>query len=1140
MKKKPLLLLIMRISVLQFSLILSLMGTALAFDGKSQNLLNKKITLNQSNVRLDSMLSVIEHLSNINIVYKAGLARTEQRASIQVRDIELSEVLKQVLSPYGLIYEMSDNYLVIRKGGEETSALVQDLTVKGTVKDKNGEPMPGVSVKVKGTVLGAMTNQEGQFTIRVPQKESILVFSYIGYISQEIKADQSSLNVVMAEQLSKLNEVVVVGYGSQVKKKLSTSISSIKGADIGEMPVATLGDALAGKAAGVDVSSAFGGTPGESPNIVIRGLGSLGSDNSPLYVVDGYPLESSENFARINPADIESIDILKDAASASIYGSRASNGVVIVTTKRGVSGQTRFNLSAYTGFQQLAHKIELMNADQYREFAPLLAKERSVNNNSNILQSDQLGSSDWQDAIFRNAMMSQFNLSASGGNEKARFNISANYLNQQGIEIRSGFKSYGLRFNLDANLSAKLKIGISLAPNYSQQDRDPLGGNFDKTNDNAYGSANPPNSPIYAALVMPPVIPVMLADGRYGQANFLTGNDLFTTNLLNPVAVLNSIKNYNPNFTGVSNGYLEWSILKDLKFKVNAGATLASNRREVYVSSITPTAAFPLASAQNPNPNGIYAADMNGRSIGWLIENTLTYTKSIKKHNFTVFALQSGQKYDANTTNVFGTTGSYTTDLIQNPAASAQRDGGVSYDRYTFSSLAARVNYDYNEKYLFSASIRRDGSSKFGANHKFGTFRSISAGWRLSEEDFIKKIRWISELKLRASYGESGNANIGSFTWINSIQNSNYNFGGTRALGSVTSGYYNPDLTWEKNKQVDLGLEIGVLKDRLYLTADVYRKVTTDMIMNKSLAGIVGYASNYNTNTGRMVNKGLELALNSVNFTGRSFSWKTDFNISFNRNKVIDLGGADNLGYKGVAVGWSTAYLIKVGRPIGDMYGFIVDGVIKNADEANAAPKYRSGTVKPGDMKFQDANGDGFIDDKDKVIIGSGLPDYVAGMTNRFGYKGFDLSILVQARQGGNIINGNLRNTYSAGMNMPSQFYNNMYLKTNPEADVKYPSVASTAPYQFANTLTTLVVEDASFVRVRNITLGYTFKRTLLNKIKLNSARFYLSAQNPLTFTKYTGYNPEVSSGNQVNTPGFDQGTYPATRTFTLGLNVGF
>ena len=564
---------------------------------------------------------------------------------------------------------------------------------------------------------------------------------------------------------------------------------------------------------------------------------------------------------------------------------------------------------------------------------------------------------------------------------------------------------------------------------------------------------------------------------------------------------------------------------------------------------MTPTGSATLASFLNPNPNSIYAGESTYRSVDWLVENTLTYKHSFKDvHHLNVLLLQSAQKFSSTKDQVSGTTGTYTTNLIQTPSASGLALGSVAYDLYTYVSYAARLNYDYKEKYIFSTSLRQDGSSKFGSDNKYGTFRSISGAWRVGEEPFMSNISWISELKLRTSYGETGNANIGSFTWLNSITTTNYNFGatgsslGNRTFGTDPSGYYNPDLTWEKNHQLDIALEIGLLKDRIYFTVDAYRKETYDMIQSKTLLGNVGYAQTYKTNTGDLLNKGLEFALTTVNIRNPAFSWTTSLNLSFNRNKVLDLGGPPSLPSSAAITGWSNVFQITVGSPIGDIYGYKVDGILHNAAEVAAAPKFDSYSAQPGDMKIEDINNDGIISIADRGVIGNTLPKFTGGMTNTFKYKGFDLSFVLTGRYGGSIINGNLRNAFgSAGFNMPKEFLDNMFLNSNPEADVKYPNISLSGAYSFVSALTSLDVEDGSYLRMRNITAGYTFPPGVLSKIKIQSMRIYVAGQNVFTWTKYSGYNPEVSvNGNSVGQPGVDQGVYPATRNFIAGISIGF
>jgi len=1147
----------MKLTSIQVLLILVFSCQLFANNSYSQKVLSKKIHMESNQLPLKEVLSTVQGQTLVKFIFSSKAINVNRKISFKLLDNNLGDFLELVLKPANITYKIVDDERILLYNLLPVSAIqeVKDIPdilisanlegfyISGIVKDEKGLPLEGATITEKGTDNKTLTNSKGEFKLKVKDKDALLVVTYVGYNEQLVVVSNKTLfNLTLISSNLKLEDVIVIGYGTKSKKKLTTSISTIKGRDINELPVGTVGDALAAQAAGLQVTSALGGMPGEPPTIRIRGIGSLGADNEPLYVVDGYPLPSEASFSGINPSDIESIEILKDAAAASIYGSRGANGVIIVSTKRGKAGKIVYGASFITGIQQITKKIKLLSTEEYLNYMPALIKER--NSNGNILNDtlNQLGSTDWQDAIFSSKPYNEWKVSASGGNEKARYSISAGYLNQPGVLLGTGAKRYNLRVNLDAALSPKLKLGINIAPTYLEQDRRPNGGNFNSSIDNEYGVVIP--SPIYSALLMPPVIPLVLADGRYGQPNFLKNNSLFNTGYFNPVAVLNGVKNHNTNFSILTSAFLDWTIFKNLSFRTNMGGNLASNRREVYIASTTPTNSSPLASFMQKYPANIAASEATNRGIDWLVENSLTYSILIAgQHNFKFLMLQSAQKYQSTNTVLIGRQGSFITDQIQNPSAASDHDGSVVYDIYTFSSLAARINYDFKGKYLVDASVRNDGSSKFGANNKFGTFRSIAVGWRIGEEPYIKKqLPFISEWKLTASFGESGNANIGSFSWQSFLNNTNYSYANNRQFGTTISGFYNPYLTWEKNQQLNVGLQMGFLKDRISLTVDLYKKNTTDMILSKQLLGIVGYATSYNNNVGNLENKGLEVTISSKNIVGRKFTWSSDFNISFNKNKVIDLGGANNLGYYNSVTGWNNVFLIKVGNPIGDMYGFKVDGILKTQAEAAAYTPYATAPAKAGDMKIKDVDVNGVIDLNDLTKIGNALPKYTLGLTNRFRYKTFDLGFIIQAVVGGDIINGTIRNAWgTAGSNLEHDFYNNIYTKADSLANVKYPSPASVAPYTFANSLTSLALQSASFVRLRSLTIGYNLPSNFLKRIKLLSLRCYVSGQNLVTITKYPGYNPEVSLTNKsITTPGIDQGVYPQVKNFVAGISIGF
>lgn len=1006
------------------------------------------------------------------------------------------------------------------------------MAVTGTVTDQKGIALPGVSVKVKGTTNGTMTNTEGKYTLRISGNDITLVFSFIGYESQEKKFTGSQvMNIVMKETSSLMNEVVVIGYGTQSKRKVAGSLAKVSGNDFKDIPATTPADAMLGLASGVQVQAGSGGSPGSVPAIRIRGMSSLGSSNEPLYVVDGYPLPDAGQFNRINPSDIESIEILKDAASAAIYGSRASNGVVIVTTRRGQAGKSHFELSAYTGVQQIAKKLDLANKDEYLNFAKETARLRNVKYPDLFDHPDSLPDTDWQDVIFRTAPMSEYSLSATGGTEKIRYSASGSYTGQEGTLVGTDYKQGTFRLNLDANLSSKLKLGVNLAPSYGVQNRQQTSGSYNAGN------------AIYTAMLMYPIIPVRYANGNYAQPNgssATTQNSFLQTNLYNPLAMLELRRDNIQVFRLLSNTFLEWEPVVGLKLKTQAGLSYENSQNDYYIPSTLASDAAPTASLTNPVLNSIQARLNSTRVIDYLWENTATYTKNVGKHNFNGLLVYSIQKYRSTENISTGATGSFTNDLVENPTAASTINGSINYGLNSFLSFAARLNYDYDARYIFSAALRTDGSSRFGSEERFGYFPSFSGAWRISEEPFFSGVKnLVNELKVRASYGETGNAGIGDFAWQNRMIQSNYSFGNSRQAGVEESGFLNTRLTWEKVKAMDIGFEAGFLRDRIYFTADYYKKTTSGMLFNRGLPALVGYSTTITSNIGAMWNKGLEFALSTKNLVG-NFKWSSDFNISFNSNKVTSLDGRNELDYMNVA-NFPNVYRIKVGDPIGNIYGLKMLGVYKDQADLDNSPKWTAGS-RIGDNKAWDANGDGKVDAQDYIVLGNGLPDFTYGFSNRFSYKNFDAMVVLQGSYGNSILNGaSQHSTLSRGVyNVVKDMLNNYYDMTKGNGDAKYAR-PDYAGLNTASETTSYAVEDGSFLRIRSVSLGYTLPTAVAHKLKIQNARVYISGLNLYTFTNYSGYNPEPSlNGNTAYTPGADQATYPANRSITIGLNVGF
>ncbi|MEO6524245.1 MAG: TonB-dependent receptor [Mucilaginibacter sp.] len=1125
------------------------------------NTYGQKINIKLNNAPLEKVFEEIALQTGYNFLYNDNLLKKTHPIHLTLTNANLNEVLDKSMAGQPVTYTISQNTIVIKKRLEIKKKLVL-IDVSGKVLDKQGQPLPGVSVKLKGTSLGITTDINGNFAIKASDSNSILVFSFIGFTTQEVMiGDRTVINVTLQEEPKSLNEVVVIGYGLQSRATITSAIAKVDGKNIGNQPVGTPGEALAGLAAGVQVQSDQGAKPGAAPTIRVRGVSSLSSSNEPLYVVDGYPLETAANFTLINPSDIESIEILKDAASASIYGSRAANGVVLVTTKRGKPGKTVFSFSTYTGIQKVTGLIPVLNRDQFVDYVKDVARIRSFAYPTNFdTNPGGLADVNWQQAIFRTAPLTDVEFNASGGSEKVRFNASAGYFKQDGVMIGTAYSRTTVRLNLDADIAKNVKFGFSVSPSYSEQFKQPASGQFNGSNaaDQLVGvpgliSNYTLYSPLNQALTMPPVVPIYRANGDFAEVTdaglgFNLPNStaqFFPPSYLNPLNIVSQAINRNRAFRTLSNAFLTYTPVNGLTLKTYLGATLENELVHAYIPATMASGQAPNASFSNPSLVGIYASDNARNSFDWVWENTVTYDKTFGNHHFNLLGLFSVQKYNSQINYTAGLPGTFVTTAVQSPLATPNTLGTIGFDANDFVSYAGRLTYDFKRKYLFTAAIRQDGSSRFGPNNRYAVFPSFSAGWRISEEPFVKPILEklkINELKIRGGYGKTGNANIGSFTYVNSIAlNRNYASGNTRLFGAQQSGFANPDLTWEKNTQTDFGVDLSLLDNRISFTVDYFNRTTDGMLLNKALPLIVGYATSYQANLGSLKNNGFEFGANT-DFKIGAVRWAVNANLSTYRTKVLDLGGPAALPAVGAINGWNNVYQVKVGQPLGLMNGYTVVGLFKNAADLANNPQVAAGN-HVGDWIIKDQNGDGKIDANDVTVLGHGLPDFTYGLTNTFQYKSFDLSILIQGVQGVNTINGNLRQLYggNGNLNTNTKYYQNYFDPAQPNRDVLFPVPNSSSSISTANALTNVDVENGSYMRVRNITLGYRLSDEFAKKIKVKNFRIYATAQNPFLITKYTGYNPETSvNGSDPTTPGVDQGTYPIARTFIFGVNIGF
>lgn len=993
--------------------------------------------------------------------------------------------------------------------------VAQEKTVTGKVTDeKDGTPLAGVSVTVKGTSVGTTTGADGTFRLNVPQNARVLVFSYINFASQDVTfGNNTTLEVKLTTEEKSLSEVVVVGYGTVRKKELTAAVSTIKANDLQNRPIQGPDQALRGQAPGVTVTQSSG-TPGSSMNVNIRGTGSINASSQPLYVIDGIPLNTGSysqigvggqtinSLADINPSEIESYEILKDAAATAIYGSRAANGVVLITTKRGANKKTRINFNSYYGVANPYKLIEPLSGPEFIE----LLQEGVRNRFGATIIPSQLGlvgydnapasypTNNWFNSIFQSAPIHSYDLSAQGGNEKTKFFVSGTYFDQEGIVIESRFRRYNFRMNLDHNVNSKLKLtsGISLSRSNSDRIRN---------DNNIYGVVS-------TALLLGSYFPVYNADGTYGRDP--------NASIENPVANAKEVKNDIGNNRILSNFAAEYQILPGLSFKTQFGLDYLNIREQYFI---------PNTHLQGRGVNGD-GTETYSQELNLINENILKYTRSFGKHDvgFTGVASYQESKYDALFLQAQNFPGNEITRLSAGSVRVAASSTGTSWGLIGY---IGRINYGYDGKYLLSASVRRDGVSRFGASKRWGTFPAVSAAWRISEEKFMDGIRdVVSDLKIRGSYGLAGNASINDFASL-PLVGAGFNFTQSAGLAPIQLG--NPNLGWEQAEQTDVALEVGLLKDRINLVAEYYIKNTNNLLLARPLVGSSGFTSVFE-NIGQLQNKGFELSINTVNFDKKDFKWTTAFNITFPKNKIVKLAGTP------FASGFAS--WVEEGQDLGAFRGYVVKGIFQTAAEIAAAPVHSTAT-RPGDIQFEDLNGDNRITGDDQKIIGSAVPDYFGGFTNVLGYKGFELNVFVQFVQGNEVYN-NTR-AFSEGMNSifgQSKATLNRWTPTKTSATM--PRAVFGDPNNNRRT-STRWLEDGSFVRLKNVSLSYSLPQVVLQKINVSNLRFFVQAENLKTWTKYSGFDPEVSTFSVTNTaPGTDFLTFPQARTFSFGVNLSF
>ncbi|RKO71973.1 TonB-dependent receptor [Sphingobacterium puteale] len=977
--------------------------------------------------------------------------------------------------------------------------------IDGTTK----EPIEGVTIQLEAVTHRVKTDRHGKFQFVTGQKLPFtLILTFVGYQKKRVVVNTSPAVIELSPTSEDLEEVVVVGYGTQKRRDLTGAVASLP-ENLLKQPVSSLDQTLKGGISGVQVTQTSG-QPGGGVSIRIRGGASVQGGNEPLYVIDGFPVYNQAEstgvgsgtpmnpLASINPADIEGIEVLKDAAATAIYGSRGANGVILVTTKKGKAGHLQLNYDGSIGAQSVLKKIDVLNA---HDFA-VLRNEVLYDANPGLGQNqyrkqtelDQLGEgTNWQKEAFRTGKLQNHQLSLSGGAEKVQYFLGANYFDQEGVIINTDFRRLGFRSNINANPFDRLQVGANLSIN--------------KTN-----AQIAPSGIVNALLIMPPTATIYEPNGDYTLRN------PFENIFANPIATLKETKNTSNALRVLGTSFAQYRILKGLQAKVLLGIDLNNRNDKFYLPSYIYEGAGSKGEASLGNLNG----------TSWLNENTLTYTGVTGQHNFNAL-LGFTQQENKNEVFSAGAQHFVTDDLLFNNLQSGSILTRPTSDTYNWvlHSYLARVNYNYANKYYISASVRRDGSSRFGADNKWGNFPSLAFSWRIINEPFFKQVfSGVDDFKIRTSFGTTGNQEIGQYQSLSTLYSLNYLFGNNVITGFASQRVPNKNLGWETTFQYDVGFDLSLFRNRLQFTVDYYYKKTKDLLLNVEIPWTSGYATSLQ-NFGSVSNKGLEFGLKSKNLQG-NFSWNTDLNVSFNRNKVLTIG-------EGVTSYITGNYIIKVGEPLGTFYGTVTDGILQLGEENSKGALTGNANSKAGDRLYKDINGDGqFTTANDRTMIGNAQPDFIFGISNTLSYKGFDLSFLIQGTVGNDLLNINRQNLEMfTGQQNASIDALNRWTTNNPSQ--LYPRAKLDPAPVFSNQF----VESGSFARLKSLQLGYSFPKEWLKNAHITNLNLYLAAQNLLTWTSYRGFDPEVTSGSNVQI-GTDAGVYPAAKSVSVGISLTF
>ncbi|MCE7064275.1 TonB-dependent receptor [Dyadobacter sp. CY326] len=1181
---------IMRISLIQMLIITMFSGLSVAFDGFGQEVLNRRLTINIKEQKIGAALNQIGKLSGVNFMYSPELIRSQRTVTFSAKEEKLEAILENFLTPLQVTYEVSGKQILLKRASakpgqtqaqpESSGSSIKttqpvDVPVKGQVKDATGSTVPGATVVLKGSSsVGTTSDADGAFTLNVPDGSTTLVVSSIGYLTMEVDiTNKSMVEITLQSDVKALSEVVVTGYSSQSKRDITGAVSTVDAVELTKVAAPNVAQQLQGRVAGVTVTS--NNSPGGEATVRIRGFGTI-NNNDPLYVIDGVPTKGGLN--SINPNNIESMQVLKDASSASIYGSRAANGVIIITTKKGKAGAPRFTFNSRAGLQ--TGKVDLDLIKDPQQFGDLLWTQRKnagvltngkpshqqYGNGDNAVVPDYIlaGSSyglfegdpkvnpslynynragfyqivkankegtDWHKEILRPAAIQEYNVGATGGSETGRYAVSFNYFKQDGVLIHTSFNRYSLRSNTEFSFKKRIRLGENLEVSYTENK------GYYNNNGTASSANNQDGNPVGNGYRIPSIIPVYDIMGNFA-ATRAAGLGPAT----NPVAQLwRSRKNQTNNFRAFGNAYLEVDILKDLTAKSSIGLDLTAANRVGYTLLDMEEAEIEAANA---------LTNANAYDINWTWSNTLNYNKTFANvHKLGVLlgteAIKgTGRDFTATRTTFFSEDPQY---MFLSSGTAGIANTGAGYEWALFS-IFGKINYSLKDRYLLEATVRRDGSSRFGQNNRYGTFPAFSAGWRLSEEAFLKPLTWLDDLKIRAGWGQTGNQEIGNYngfsTYRSSLSASSYAIDGSNNAvqpGFDTEAFGNPDAKWETTTQTNIGLDATFLKGMFNLNLDLYNRTTSDMLYQVSLPATQGVATIPFVNVGEMNNKGIDLALDFNNKAlNGALTYSLGVNFSTYKNEVTKLNNSTSAVLLGPAIRSYTWTRSVAGMPLYSFYGLQIDGIYQNQGDVDTGPKY-PGYAAIGKYKYHDTDGDGTITDNDRKFLGNPHPDFTYGINLNVGYKNFDVSAFFQGVKGNQIINMVKRwvDFNNQAGNRSLRMLNDSWTPENPDAVLPILDANDSRSQQPSS----YFIEDGSYFRMKNLTVGYTLPTGVLSKIGFETARIYLQAQNLFTITKYSGIDPEVTSvGSSPGTTvlGVDQGNYPNSKMYQVGINFGF